>query len=113
LPLDLARLNLESPLKVDYGLLELILFRVMHTQAGYHIDLRRVVPVGLLVVVHGLEFILLLLIEVAHLREDLRVAWDLGDQDVVPLERLSTHTDQLVNMSYLIDHLVGVGDYGM
>jgi hypothetical protein len=35
---------------------------VMHTQTGYHVDLRGVVPVRLLIVVHSLELILLLLI---------------------------------------------------
>lgn len=42
---------------------------------------------------NGLELILLLLIQIAHLGEDFRVAGYLGDQDVVPLEGLSAHTN--------------------
>ena len=62
---------------------------------------------------HSLELVLLLLIQVAHLGEDLRVARHLSDQDVVPLEGLSAHADQLVHVRDLVDHLVAVRDDGM
>ena len=108
LPLDFAGLYLEGTLEVDDGLFELVLLRVVHPQARDHVDLRRVVPVRLLVVVHRLELVLLLLIQIAHLCQYLRIAWHLSDQDVVPLEGLATHADQLVDMGYLVDHLVTV-----
>jgi len=44
---------------------------MMHAQAGNNVDFCRVVPVGFLVVVNGLEFVLLLLIKVSHLGENL------------------------------------------
>ena len=59
---------------------------------------------------HSLELILLLLIQIAHLGEDLRVARHLSDQDVVPLECLSAHADQLVHVRDLVDHLIAVRD---
>ena len=62
LPLDLTRLDLECTLKVYDGLLELVLLSMMHAKARDHIDFCGVVPVGLLVVVHSLELVLLLLI---------------------------------------------------
>jgi hypothetical protein len=62
LPFNLARLDLEGTLKVNNSLLKLVLFGVMHAQAGNNIDLGRVISVRLLVVVHSLELILLLLI---------------------------------------------------
>ena len=82
----------------------------MHAETRDDIDLGRVVAVGLLVVVDGLELVLLLLIQIAHLGEDLRVARHLSDQDVVPLEGLSTHADQLVDVRDLVDHFVAVWD---
>ena len=42
-PLDFLGLNLSSTIKVDNGLLELILLCVVHTQAGDHINLGWVV----------------------------------------------------------------------
>ena len=82
----------------------------MHAETRDDIDLGGVVPVGLLVVVDGLELVLLLLIQVAHLSEDLRVTRHLSDQDVVPLQGLSAHTDQLIDVCDLVDHLVAVRD---
>ena len=82
----------------------------MHTQARDNIDFSWVIPVGLLVIVNSLEFILLLLVEVTHLGEDLRISWHFGHQNVVPLKSLSSHTDQLVNMSNLIDDFITVWD---
>lgn len=61
-PLDLLCLDLSSSVKVDDGLLELVLLGVMHTKARDNIDLGWVVAEGLLVVVHCLELILLLLV---------------------------------------------------
>jgi hypothetical protein len=62
LPFDFTRLDLEGTLKVNYGLLELILLSMMHAEARDHIDLSRVVTERLLIVMHCLEFILFLLI---------------------------------------------------
>ena len=59
---------------------------------------------------YSLELVLLLLVEIAHLGEDLRVARHFRDQDVVPLEGFTSHSDQLVHMRNLIKHLVAVGD---
>ncbi len=93
LPFDLSGLDLEGTLEVHDSLLELVLLGVMHAEARYNIDLCRVVAVRLLIVMNCLELILLLLIQIAHLGEDFRVAGYLGYQDVVPLEGLSTHAD--------------------
>ena len=53
-------------------------------QARDHVNLGGVVSVAFLVVVHGLELVLLLLVQVAHFCEDLGVGGDLSDEDVVP-----------------------------
>jgi hypothetical protein len=110
LPLDLLGLDLGSSLEVNDGLLEHVLLGVVHTEARDHIDLGWVVSIRLLVVVHGLEFVLLLLVEVSHLGQNIRVGWHLGDEDVVPLQGLSSHTNQFVNVSDLIDNFVTVWD---
>ena len=86
---------------------------MVHTQARDHINLGRVVAVRLLVEVDGLELILLLLVEVTHLRKNFRVRGHLRNQNVVPLEGLATHTNQLVDVSDLVDNLVTVGDNGV
>jgi len=86
---------------------------VVHAEARNDVDLRRVVPVGLLVEVHCLELVLLLLVQVAHFGEDFRVTGHLGDEDVVPLEGFTAHTDQLVNMSDLVQDFIAVGDDGV
>lgn len=85
MPLDLLGLDLVGALEVHDGLLEHVLLRMVHAQARDDIDLGWVVPVRLLVEMDGLELILLLLVEVAHFGEDLRVTGHLRDQDVVPL----------------------------
>ena len=85
LPLDFLGLNLACSLEVLDRLLEHVLFGVVHAQARDHIDLGGIVPVTFLVEVHGLELVLLLLVQVAHLGEDFRVTWHLCDQDIVPL----------------------------
>ena len=71
LPLDLLRLDLARPFEILDRLLKHVLLRVVHPQTRDHVDLRRVVPEALLVEVHCLELVLLLLVEVAHLGEDL------------------------------------------
>lgn len=83
---------------------------MVHAQAGDNIDLRWVVSVTFLVEVNRLELVLLLLVEVAHLSEDFRIARHLGDQNVVPLKSLATHADKLVDVSDLVQNLVTVGD---
>jgi len=60
-----------------------------------------------------LELILLLLVKITHLGEDLRVSWNLGHQNIVPFECLSSHTNQFVDMCNLIDDLVTIWDDGM
>jgi hypothetical protein len=57
-----------------------------------------------------LELVLFLLIQIAHLGEDLRIAWYLSDEYIVPLEGLSAHSNQFVDMSDLVDHLVAIWD---
>lgn len=96
------------PLEVDNGLLEHVLFSVVHAEATNNVDLGGVVPVTLLVVVDCLEFIGLLLIKIAHFGENFGVTGDLSDQDIVPLQGLAAHTNQLVYMSDLIDNFVAV-----
>ena len=59
---------------------------------------------------HGLEFVLLLLIEVAHLCKNFRVTRDFGYQDIIPLDGLATHANQLVNVRDLVYYLVAVRD---
>ena len=72
-PFDFLGLDLAGALEEEDSLLKHVLLGVVHTQAGDHVNLGRVVSVTFLVVVDGLEFILLLLIKVAHLGEDFRV----------------------------------------
>ena len=81
---------------------------MVHAQAGDNIDLRWVVSVTFLVEVNSLELVLLLLVEVAHLSEDFRIARHLGDQNVVPLKSLATHADKLVHVSNLVQKLLTV-----
>lgn len=107
-PLDFFWLDLTSSFEVNDGLLEHVLFGVVHTKATDDINFGGVIPVTLLVVVDSLELIRLLLVEVSHLGEDFRVSGYLGDQDIVPLESLASHTDQFINMSYLINNLITV-----
>ena len=57
-----------------------------------------------------LELVLFLLVEISHFGEDFRVSWDLGDQDVVPLKSLSSHTNEFINMGNLVDNFVTVWD---
>ena len=113
LPFDLLGLDLRSALEILNSLLEHILLGVVHAEARDHIDLRRVVPVALLVKVDSLELVLLLLVEVTHLCKDLRITRHLRDKDVVPLEGFTSHSDQLINVGDLVKHLVGVGDDGV
>jgi len=63
--------------------------------------------------VHCLELILFLLVKVAHLGKNFRVRRNLGDQDVIPLESFTSHTNQLVNMSDLVKDLIRVGNNGV
>ena len=108
LPLDLFRLNLRGAFEVLDGLFKHVLLGVVHTEAGDDVDLGWVVSVGFLVEMNGLEFVLFLLVEVAHLGEDFRVGGDLGDEDVVPFEGFTTHADEFVDVSDLVEDLVAV-----
>ena len=83
---------------------------MVHTQARDHINFCGIVPIRLGVEVNGLELVLFLLIQIAHLSEDLTVTWYFGYQNVVPLKSLASHADKLVNMSDLIYHLITVRD---
>jgi len=65
----------------------------MHTEAGDDINLRWVVPVTLLIEVDSLKLILLLLIKIAHLGENFRVAWNFSDENIVPLESFTSHSN--------------------
>jgi len=89
------------------------LLGVVHAQATDHINFRRIVPVTFLVVMDSLELIRLLLVKVSHLGKDFRVRWHLGDEDVVPFQSLTSHTDQLVHVSDLVDDFITVGDYSV
>jgi len=82
----------------------------MHTKATDNINFGGVVSVTFLVVVDSLEFIRLLLVKVSHLGEDFRISGYLGDQDVVPLQSLASHTDQFINVSDLVNDFIRVGD---
>lgn len=108
LPLDLLGLDLRCSLEVKDSLLEHVLLGIVHTKARDDINLSRVVSITFLVVVNSLELILLLLVEVTHLGKDFRVSWNLGHEDVVPFESLSSHSDKLINMSDLIDDFIAV-----
>ena len=86
---------------------------MVHAETRDHINLGWVVPVTLPVEVDGLELILFLLVQVAHFGQDLAIAGHLSDQDVVPLQGFTTHTDQLVNVSDLVQDFITVGDDGV
>jgi len=101
---------LRGTFEVNNGLLKQILLGIVHAQAGDDVYFGGVVAVAFLVVVDGLELVLLLLVEVAHLGEDFRVGGDFGDKDIVPLQSLSPHSNQLIHMCDLIDHLIRVGN---
>ena len=75
LPFHLFSLDLRGSFEVENGLLEHVLFGIVHTQARDNINFGWVVSVTLLVVMHSLELILFLLIKVTHLSQDLRVSW--------------------------------------
>jgi len=60
--------------------------------------------------VNSLELVLLLLVEVAHLRQNFRVTRHFRDEDIVPLEGLATRLNQLVHVSNLINDLIRVGN---
>ena len=113
LPFDLLRLDLTGALEVLDSLLKHILLSMVHTQARDHINLRRVVPVALLIEMDSLELILLLLVQIAHLGEDLRVARHFRDQYVVPFESFTAHSDQLINVRDLIEHFIAIRDDGV
>ena len=113
LPLDFFWLNLACTLEILDSLLKHVLLGVVHAQARDDVDFGRVVPVALLVEMHGLELILLLLVQIAHLGENLRVRRHLSDQDVVPLQGFTAHANQLVNVRDLVKHLVAVGNNGV
>lgn len=110
LPLDFLGLDLACSFEVENCFLEHVLLCVVHSETRDYINFGWVVSVTLLVVMHGLEFVLLLLVEVAHLGQDLGVSWHFGNEDVVPLEGLSSHSDELVHVSNLVNHLVTVWD---
>ena len=112
-PLVLFGLDLLRPLKVNDGLLKHVILGVVHAEAGDHVDLGGVVAVALLIEVDSLKLVLLLLVEVAHFREDLRVTGHLRDQNVVPFEGLATHTNQLVHVGDLVNHLIAVRNNGV
>lgn len=108
LPFHFFHLDLRCSFEVKDSLFEHILLGIMHTEARDHIDLCWVVSVTLLVIVNSLELILLLLVEITHLGKNLRVGWNLGHENVVPLESLSSHSNELVDMSNLVDNFITV-----
>jgi len=113
LPFDLFWLDLGGSFEEQNSLFKHILFGVMHSQAGDYVNLGRVVSVGLLVVVHSLEFILLLLVEIAHFGQYFWISWHLGNKDVVPFQSLSSHANKFVDMSDLINYFITIGDDSM
>lgn len=62
---------------------------------------------------NSLILILLQLVQITHFGKDLGVCGYLGDQNGVPLEGLSLHTNQFVDMSNLEDDLIRVRNYGV
>jgi hypothetical protein len=108
LPLDFLGLDLGSSLEENDGLLEHVVFGIMHSEARNYVNFRWVVSETFVVVVNSLELILFLLVQVAHFGENLRVSRHFGDQDAVPFEGLSSHSDQFVHMSDLVNHFVTV-----
>ena len=62
LPFDFFGLDLESSFEVNDSFFELVLFGMMHAEARDDIDLGWVVSVRFLIIMHSLEFILLLLV---------------------------------------------------
>lgn len=71
LPLDFLALNLSGTLEENDCLFEHVVFGVMHSEAGDHIDFGGVVSKTLVIVVDCLELVLFLLIQVAHFGENL------------------------------------------
>jgi len=108
LPFHFFRLNLRCSLEVKDSLFEHVLFGIVHTEARDNINLCWVVSITLLVIVNSLELILLLLVEITHLGKNLRVGWDLGDENVVPFESLSSHSNELVDMSNLVNNFITI-----
>ena len=73
LPFDFLWLDLARTLEILDGFFEHVLFGVVHTKARNDIDLGGIVAVTFLVEMHSLELVLLLLVQVAHLGENLGV----------------------------------------
>ena len=94
--------------EVKDSLFEHILFGIVHTETRDDINLCWVVSITLLVIVNSLELILLLLVEITHFGKNLRVGWDLGDENVVPFESLSSHSNELVDMSNLVNNFITI-----
>jgi len=86
---------------------------MVHAETRNDIYFGGVIPEAFIVVVHRLELVILLLVEIAHLSEDFWVWGHLGDQDVVPFECLPTHADQFVHVSDLVDNFVRVRNYSV
>jgi len=63
--------------------------------------------------VNCLKFILFLLVQIAHFGKDLRVAGYLGDQNVVPFESFSSHSDEFVDVSNLVQNFIAIGNNGV
>lgn len=73
LPFHFLRLNLVSSFEIDNGFLKLVLLGVMHSETRNNINLSRVVSVRFLVIMHCLELILFLLVQIAHLSKDFTI----------------------------------------
>jgi len=108
LPLYLFGLDLRGSLEVENGLFKHVLFGVVHTETRDHVDFGGVVSVTFLVIVNSLKLILLLLVKVTHLCKNLRVCGHLGNEDVIPFESLSSHSDKFINMGDLVNDLITV-----
>lgn len=108
LPFHFFHLDLRCSLEVKDSLFEHILFGIVHTEARDDINLCWVVSITLLIIMNSLELILFLLVEVTHLCKNLRVGWDLGDENIVPFEGLSSHSNELINMSNLVDNFITI-----
>jgi hypothetical protein len=108
LPFDFLHLDLRSSLEVKDSLFEHILLGIVHTEARDDINLCWVVSVTLLIIVNSLELVLLLLVEVTHLGKNLRIGWDLGYENVVPFESLSSHSNELIDVSNLVDNFITI-----
>ena len=108
LPFHFFHLDLRCSLEVKYSFFEHILFGIVHTEARDDINLCWVVSITLLIIMNSLELILLLLVEVTHLGKNLRVGWHLGHENVVPFKSLSSHSNELVDMSNLVDNFITI-----